>query len=159
VFQGHHLDPLNKNIKAIFPATTWFEKDSSYINCYGMLQKTKAVVTPPLNVRDDWKIIQRFLFHLKQNASSNYKIPFCNLKAVRKRILEITPILENNNIFFNKKKKLNFKSFNINSFNFIKNKLLKSKHHNYYKLTSVERASKTMQICSQTFNKSLNNYI
>jgi hypothetical protein len=22
VFQGHHLDPLNKNIKAIFPATT-----------------------------------------------------------------------------------------------------------------------------------------
>jgi len=155
IFQGHHNDKIRSKIDIIMPSTNWLEKYALYINCFGMIQKTKFVINPPINSRDDWKIIEML------NINIFNKLDLFDLKKVHSVLEKITPNFMKNigkfkyirNNFLNLKLSYTTPSlFNIKS-------LFKSFISNYYKFTSIERASKIMLECSNKLNKSKNNYI
>jgi NADH-quinone oxidoreductase subunit G len=53
VYQGHHGD-INASISnLILPTTAFIEKNSTYSNVLGIVQKTKKALFSPGNSRDD----------------------------------------------------------------------------------------------------------
>jgi NADH-quinone oxidoreductase subunit G len=53
VYQGHHGDSAANFSNLILPATSFIEKNSSYANILGMVQKTKKILFSPGNSRED----------------------------------------------------------------------------------------------------------
>lgn len=120
IYQGHHNFKLNnlffkteKNNFLILPTLTFFEKSGIFLNFLGVFQKTKLILTPPLFVRNDWKILNIFyniftnkvlyknLSELRFNAFKNYNIflnnfinsYICNAKNLKKYIFKINNVL------------------------------------------------------------------
>ena len=137
------------------PSTNWLEKYALYINCFGMIQKTKFVINPPINSRDDWKIIEML------NINIFNKLDLFDLKKVHSVLEKITPnFMKNIDKFkYIRNNFLNLKLSYTTPSLFNRKSLFKSFISNYYKFTSIERASKIMLECSNKLNKSKNNYI
>jgi hypothetical protein len=116
---------------------------------------------PPVNCRNDWKItllLLHSLFNLnwKRNTTSK-KV----LVAIHNKLNKSSPSLlnllgkskvkslwEKNILYKNNLKKIN-QYFDMPFKSFI---------HNYYKITSVEKASKIMDKCSKYFSEKKTNF-
>jgi NADH-quinone oxidoreductase subunit G len=53
VYQGHHGDVNASTSNLILPTTAFIEKNSTYSNVLGIVQKTKKALFSPGNSRDD----------------------------------------------------------------------------------------------------------
>ncbi len=58
IYQGHHGDKGAEMADVILPGAAYTEKTATYINTEGRAQQTKIAVSPPVNAREDWKIIR-----------------------------------------------------------------------------------------------------
>ncbi|MBN8532009.1 MAG: NADH-quinone oxidoreductase subunit G [Alphaproteobacteria bacterium] len=58
VYQGHHGDHGAHRADVILPGTAYTEKDGTYVNMEGRVQRAYAAVTPPGDAREDWKILR-----------------------------------------------------------------------------------------------------
>ncbi len=58
IYQGHHGDRGAEMADVILPGAAYTEKTATYINTEGRAQQTKMAVSPPVNAREDWKIIR-----------------------------------------------------------------------------------------------------
>src|SRR5690242_18011875 len=54
VYQGHHGDAGANRADVILPSPAYTEKDATYVNLEGRVQRTKAATPILKNAREDW---------------------------------------------------------------------------------------------------------
>jgi len=57
VYQGHHNDRGASRADVILPAAAYTEKDGTYVNLEGRVQRSARAIPPPGSAREDWSII------------------------------------------------------------------------------------------------------
>jgi NADH-quinone oxidoreductase subunit G len=86
VYQGHHGDAGAARADVILPGAAYTEKDGTYVNTEGRVQRGALAVFPPGEAKEDWKIIRAF------SAMIGKPLPYDTLDAVRARLVDVNPI-------------------------------------------------------------------
>ncbi len=89
VYQGSHGDDGAHRADVILPAATYTEKDATYVNMEGRVQRTKRAVFPVGNAKEDWKILRALSDVLGK------PLPYNNLEQLRARMEKIAPHFAN----------------------------------------------------------------
>jgi NADH-quinone oxidoreductase subunit G len=87
VYQGHHGDRGAEAADVILPGAAYTEKNASWVNTEGRLQRSKLAVFPPGDAKEDWKILRALSEVLGR------KVPLDTLGQVRERMAELAPPL------------------------------------------------------------------
>ncbi len=70
VVQDSHMTPTAKLAHVVLPATNFAEKEGTYTNRKGRVQKLNAALVPPPGVLHDWEIFSRLLNKAGERISS-----------------------------------------------------------------------------------------
>ena len=142
VYQGHHGDINIYNADLVLPGVLPYEKQSTFINLYGFVQKSENILVPLnlINVKNDWEIIKGLGDFL------GLKIPFFSYLDFQQYF---NKFLSKNNFL------LPFSSTTNADFNknylFFNNYPLSNFTGNYYLTNSISRASLVMGLCAYRF--------
>ena len=77
IYQGHHGDAAAARADVILPGAAYTEKDATWLNTEGRMQRGWAAVLPPGEAREDWKIIRA------ASAILGKPLPFDSIEALR----------------------------------------------------------------------------
>jgi anaerobic selenocysteine-containing dehydrogenase len=92
VYIGSHGHDNLDNYNLILPSTTYLEKESTYMNLTGLIQKSGSLVSALPNIRNASDIINMFLIYVsKQGQADSF------LKSVNQLSNSQTKILNNKN--------------------------------------------------------------
>ena len=83
VYQGHHGDRGARAADVILPGAAYTEKNSSWVNTEGRLQRGKLAVFPPGEAKEDWKILRALSEVLDR------KVPLDTIGQVRTRMADL----------------------------------------------------------------------
>ncbi len=86
VYIGHHGDVGAQEADVILPGAAYTEKEATYVNTEGRVQRGRAAISPPGEAQEDWKILSRLCSHFGVTR------PPQTLEEVRKRMGEINPV-------------------------------------------------------------------
>ncbi|MGQ0664287.1 MAG: NADH-quinone oxidoreductase subunit NuoG [Pseudomonadota bacterium] len=86
VYQGHHGDAGAARADVVLPGAAYTEKNATYVNTEGRVQRTRLVVFPPGEAREDWKIIRAL------SARLGRKLPYDTPADVRARLAALNPV-------------------------------------------------------------------
>ena len=137
VYQGHHGDKGAEIADLILPGSAYTEKDATYLNTEGRVQRTNAAVSPPGDAKEDWKIIRAF------SAFVDKVLPYDNISELRKRLANINKLL----VIENSLIKGSVADIGNTSTKLAKD-LITPKSINYFMTCPISRASETMAKCS-----------
>jgi len=87
IYQGHHGDVGAQVADVILPGAAYTEKDATYVNMEGRVQRTRQAVFAPGEAKEDWKIIRALSERLE------HTLPFDSLGALRDLMIENVPSL------------------------------------------------------------------
>ncbi len=87
VFIGHHGDKGAAAADVILPAAAYSEKDGTYVNLEGRVQRSSRAVFPPGDAREDWAILRALSDVL------GHKMPFDSFEACRGAMFADVPAL------------------------------------------------------------------
>ena len=87
VYQGHHGDRGAAAADVILPGAAYTEKNASWVNTEGRLQRGKLAVFPPGDAKEDWKILRAL------SEVIGHRVPLDTLGQVRTRMAELAPAL------------------------------------------------------------------
>jgi NADH-quinone oxidoreductase subunit G len=87
VYQGSHGDRGAAAADVVLPGAAYTEKNASWVNTEGRLQRGKLAAFPPGEAKEDWKILRALSEVLGR------KVPLDTLGQVRARMAEIAPSL------------------------------------------------------------------
>jgi NADH-quinone oxidoreductase subunit G len=79
VYQGHHGDAGAARADVILPGAAYVEKDGTWVNTEGRVQRSARAVFPPGEAREDWTIIRA------ASAVLGHALPYDDLAGVRAR--------------------------------------------------------------------------
>jgi NADH-quinone oxidoreductase subunit G len=79
VYQGHHGDAGAKRADVILPGAAYVEKDGTWVNTEGRVQRGFRAVFPPGEAREDWAIIRA------ASAVLGHTLPYDDIAGVRAR--------------------------------------------------------------------------
>lgn len=79
VYQGHHGDAGAARADVILPGAAYTEKDGTWLNTEGRMQRGHAAVLPPGEAREDWKIIRA------ASAALGKPLPFDTIGQLREQ--------------------------------------------------------------------------
>jgi len=133
VYQGHQGN--NNALKAdlILPGSAYTEKEATYINMEGRVQKTQKVLLSPGKAREDLSILSTLVNLLNQDSES-----------LKSKIIDIETYNTVKDVFFVKD---NFVGLGYGK---IATKFLVSSHvNNFYLADPISKASPTMSKCSK----------
>ena len=82
VYQGHHGDKGARYADVILPGLAYTEKSGLYVNMEGRAQYTAAIIPPPGEAMEDWKII----LHLAKELGCD--LGYRNLNDIRAYLLK-----------------------------------------------------------------------
>ena len=85
VYQGHHGDAGAHRADVVLPGAAYTEKEATYVNTEGRVQRTARAVFPPGEAKEDWKILRALSEKLGRT------LPYDNVKQLRARMCEIAP--------------------------------------------------------------------
>ena len=86
VYQGHHGDRGAHRADVILPGAAYTEKNGTYVNTEGRVQRGRLAVFPPGNAREDWKILRAF------SAKVGDPLPYDTLDALRRHMAKMAPV-------------------------------------------------------------------
>ena len=139
IYQGHHGDRGAHRADVILPGAAYTEKDGTYVNTEGRVQRALRSVFPPGDAREDWTIIRALSEKLGKT------LPYDNLAQVRARMVFINPLFAG----VDKIQPAEWKAFGAagaiaaSGFDYpVKN---------YYMTDPISRASRTMAQCTEEF--------
>ena len=142
IYQGHHGDAGANRADVILPGAAYSEKNATYVNTEGRVQRTRLAAFPPGEAREDWKIIRALSEKLGK------ALPYNVIEQVRERLAQV-------NANFNDA----LDATVLSSWGpFGKDGPLDSKPfvspiRNFYMTDPISRASQTMAQCTETFLK------
>ncbi|MDN3567704.1 NADH-quinone oxidoreductase subunit NuoG [Paeniroseomonas aquatica] len=85
VYQGHHGEAGAARADVILPGAAYTEKDATWVNTEGRVQRGRLAVYPPGEAREDWKIIRA------ASELLGARLPYDSLDGVRARLAEVSP--------------------------------------------------------------------
>ena len=139
IYQGHHGDHGAARADVILPGAAYTEKDGIYVNTEGRVQLVRRASTPPVEAKEDWKILRALSEKLGQ------VLPYNTQVELRSRINDEFKLLEHADEIvpakwgaFGGKGKVSKLAF-------------KNPVSNYYLTNAICRASDTMRACSEEF--------
>ncbi|MEQ9811398.1 MAG: NADH-quinone oxidoreductase subunit NuoG [Azospirillaceae bacterium] len=94
VYQGHHGDRGAHRADVILPGAAFTEKNATYVNTEGRVQRGRMAVFPPGEAREDWKILRAL------SARLGHTLPFDTLAQLRARMAETHPLLAEIDVLF-----------------------------------------------------------
>ena len=86
IYQGHHGDNGAHAADVILPGAAYTEKNATYVNTEGRVQRANMAVFPPGDAREDWTIIRAL------SAVVGKTLPLDTIDQVRNRMAEINPV-------------------------------------------------------------------
>jgi NADH-quinone oxidoreductase subunit G len=134
-------ETFKKRVDFFLPSAHFVEKNSTYINFFGLIQRVKFILFPFKNVRSDFKILY-ILFKNLFDTDANFST---------KKIFNKFNFL-NFDIFYP-----NIKNTNFNFF-FFNNTLNPVFVTNIYRSNSLLRRSKILNICYKEIKKAYTNF-
>ncbi len=87
VYQGHHGDAGAHRADVILPAAAYTEKDATWVNTEGRVQRGRRANYPPGEAREDWAIVRAFSDVVEQT------LPYDSLAQLRRHMVEAVPSL------------------------------------------------------------------
>ncbi len=85
IYQGHHGDAGAHRADVILPGAAYTEKNATYVNTEGRVQRTRLAVFPPGDAREDWAILRAL------SEAAGKRLPYDNLAQLRARMMQISP--------------------------------------------------------------------
>ena len=85
IYQGHHGDASAHRADVVLPGAAYTEKDATYVNTEGRVQRTTRAVFPPGDARDDWAIVRAL------SEAVGHTLPYDTLEGVRARLVAAAP--------------------------------------------------------------------
>ncbi len=137
IYQGHHGDAGAARADVVLPGAAYTEKDATYVNTEGRVQRARRALFPPGEAREDWRVIADLA------AAMGRALPFDTLGALRKKMETEKPWLGQLGVAA----KNEWKSFghagtlSIDPFEPV--------IANFYMTDPISRASPTMAKCSR----------
>jgi NADH-quinone oxidoreductase subunit G len=138
VYQGHHGDDGAHRADVVLPGAAYTEKEATYVNLEGRVQRTKRAIFPPGQAKEDWAIIRAV-----SDALGN-SLPYKNLTDVRAALAKLAPHFARINQIVPAKHTAAVKSEGA-----IAAVPLESFIGNFYMTDPISRASKTMAECTK----------
>jgi NADH-quinone oxidoreductase subunit G len=86
VYQGHHGDRGAARADVILPGAAYTEKDGTYVNTEGRVQRGYRALPAPGQAREDWRILRAF------SAVAGHPLPYDDLDALRTRLTHEYPV-------------------------------------------------------------------
>jgi NADH-quinone oxidoreductase subunit G len=86
VYQGHHGDRGAARADVVLPGAAYTEKDGTYVNTEGRVQRGYRALLPPGDAREDWRILRAF------SATIGHKLPYDDITALRTRLEQANPV-------------------------------------------------------------------
>ncbi|HTW27008.1 MAG TPA: NADH-quinone oxidoreductase subunit NuoG [Acetobacteraceae bacterium] len=88
IYQGHHGDRGAARADVILPGAAYTEKNGTYVNTEGRVQRGFVAVLPPGEAREDWRILRAV------SEVIGHRLPYDDLDGVRRRLVEVNPVFE-----------------------------------------------------------------
>ena len=89
IYQGHHGDAGAHRADVILPGAAYTEKNATYVNLEGRVQRTQLASFPVGEAKEDWAILRALSAELGQTLAFN------SLAELRERMTTATPCLGN----------------------------------------------------------------
>ena len=86
IYQGHHGDRAAARADVILPGAAYPEKEASYVNTEGRVQRGRLALHAPGQAREDWRIIRAIA------AGLDVAVGFDTLDALRARMAADKPV-------------------------------------------------------------------
>jgi NADH-quinone oxidoreductase subunit G len=83
VYQGHHGDAGAHRADVILPGAAYTEKNGTYVNTEGRVQRGFKAIYPPGDAREDWTILRAF------SEVIGHKLPYDKIEDVRARMEQV----------------------------------------------------------------------
>jgi len=142
IYQGHHGDKGAECADLILPGSAYTEKNATYINTEGRVQRAYAAVPPPGNAKEDWKIIRAFSEYIGKT------LPYNNITQLRKRFEKLNKNLVKEDYI------IKSETYDIGDTNIkLNNSNIKPLEINYFMTCPISRSSETMAKCTIAKNK------
>jgi NADH-quinone oxidoreductase subunit G len=142
IYQGHHGDAGANRADIILPGAAYSEKNATYVNTEGRVQRTRLAVFPPGEAREDWKIIRALSEKLGK------ALPYNVIEQVRERLAQVNA---NFNDALDATVLSSWGPFGKEGP--LDNTPFVSPIRNFYMTDPISRASQTMAKCTETFLK------
>lgn len=139
IYQGHHGDRGASIADVVLPGSAYTEKEATYVNLEGRVQRARKTVNAPGQAKEDWKIIRALSDYIGKT------LPYNDLSTLRQVMLQenelfanldVTPVEKG--VKFGRKGKLLKSGF-------------ESPVENYYHTNVISRASRIMADCVEAF--------
>ncbi|MBL4613769.1 MAG: NADH-quinone oxidoreductase subunit G, partial [Magnetovibrio sp.] len=140
IYQGHHGDSGAHLADVILPGAAYTEKNATYVNTEGRVQRAQLAVFAPGQAKEDWAIVRALSAVLGKTLS------YDTLGQVRARMAEINPVFAT----IDEIQAAEWSEFGEKGD--IQSKPLTSHIRNYYMTDPITRASETMAICTAEFS-------
>ena len=88
IYQGHHGDRAAARADVILPGAAYTEKDATYVNTEGRVQRGRLAVYPPGEAREDWRILRA------AGQALGVTLPFDDLGQLRRAMVAAVPALQ-----------------------------------------------------------------
>jgi len=85
IYQGHHGDAGAHRADIVLPGAAYTEKDATYVNLEGRVQRAKRAVFPPGQAKEDWAIVRAL------SDTLGKPLPYNTLSQVRARMEKVAP--------------------------------------------------------------------
>ena len=85
IYQGHHGDEGAHRADIVLPGAAYTEKDATYVNLEGRVQRTKRAVFPPGQAKEDWAIIRAL------SEALGKPLPYNTIEQLRERMAKLAP--------------------------------------------------------------------
>ncbi|PPR11639.1 MAG: NADH-quinone oxidoreductase chain 3 [Alphaproteobacteria bacterium MarineAlpha11_Bin1] len=139
IYQGHHGDAGAHAADVILPGAAYTEKDGTYANTEGRVQRGRRATFPPGDAREDWTILRAL------SESLGKTLPYNNIGDLRTHMVGVSPAL-------GKIDTLTPSEWcHVSTSGDMSSSPFKSPVQNFYMTDPISRASKTMAACTETF--------
>jgi NADH-quinone oxidoreductase chain G len=149
IIQTPYANSVLKEADLILPSTAFTEKEGTFLNLEGRVQKTTTALVGPNLARDDKDIIKATWAILERTSPISFECE--NIAEKREFVTDFT------------ESKNSFTKFLIINNKISKGKLIKTPFNNvisnFFRTNALTNNSLTMKKCSKIFQKNYNNFI
>ncbi|MCT4635220.1 MAG: NADH-quinone oxidoreductase subunit NuoG [Rickettsiales bacterium] len=137
IYQGSHGDKGAHAADVILPGCAYTEKDSTYVNLEGRVQRAHKASSPPGEAKEDWKII------CELSSVIGKILSYSSLWDIRDKLCEIAPHFANIGQIKKEEFVINSRKYHCDT------KVIRYNDSNYYLTDPICRASVTMSKCAK----------
>ncbi len=143
VYQGHHGDRGAARADVILPGSAYTEKDGTYVNTEGRVQRGYRALFAPGDAREDWRILRAF------SAVIGRTLPYDDIETLRLRLQRANPVFARTGIARFGANDITSPASRLGDGAVFPQSSFGEYISDYYQTNPISRASLTMAACSR----------